>query len=90
LSFAAAPSGKAGMTTPPLPGRIGPGGLAASNDREKRVKAAIAPRYRSFPAKSGHPLSYQGCLNHRILLPLDVPVGGDRRLAFIFDPAETT
>jgi hypothetical protein len=40
--------------------------------------------------KIRHPLSYQGCLNHRILHPLDVPVGGDRRLASIFDPAETT
>jgi hypothetical protein len=55
-----------------------------------RAKAANVPRLSSFPAKSGHPLSYQACLNHRILLPLDVPVGGDRRLAFIFDPAETT
>jgi hypothetical protein len=73
---------------PSLRGRICP--AADVKWSRKPAKTAIVPRYRSFPAQSRHPLSYQGCLNHRILLPLDVPVGGDRRLAFIFDPAETT
>jgi CspA family cold shock protein len=35
--------------------------------RAKRANAANAPRYRSFPAKTDHGLSYQASANRRIL-----------------------
>ena len=64
--------------------------LAASNDRETAKTPEIAPRYGSFPAEIRCRLSYQACLNPRILSARTCRFAGTGGSFYFFDPAETT
>jgi hypothetical protein len=52
------------------------------NAPPERVKAANAPRYRSFPAQTGHGLSYPAWRNRRIL---DAEQAGSVRALAVHD-----